>query len=174
MLEASTGEWKDETFTGWDRIFWEDYRPWSADNDERVRTSDTHFMRLKDVFKDAKYSVWGSEGVSFEDPTQGDIGDCWMIAASSVTAQDPERIKEVFLIENLNTAGVYAVKLHMMGIPVTVVVDDYLPFWNNTEDLIYGKEGPDNSLWMPILEKAAAKLFGNYEVMVGGWMGPAI
>ena len=27
---------------------------------------------------------------------------------------------------------------------------------------------------MPILEKAAAKLFGNYEMMVGGWMGPAI
>ena len=97
-----------------------------------------------------------------------------MIAASSVTAQDPERIKEVFLIENLNTAGVYAVKLYMMGIPVTVVVDDYLPFWLDSENLIYGNKGPDNSLWMPILEKAAAKLFGNYEVMVGGWMGPAI
>ena len=97
-----------------------------------------------------------------------------MIAASSVTAQDPDRIKDIFLIEKLNSAGVYSLRLFIMGIPVTVTVDDYLPFWSGTNSLLYGKVGPDGSLWMPILEKAAAKLFGNYEVMVGGWMGPAI
>ena len=62
----------------------------------------------------------------------------------------------------------------MMGIPVTVTVDDYLPFRSGTDYLIYGRPGPDGGLWMPILEKAAAKLFGNYESLVGGWMGPAI
>jgi hypothetical protein len=27
---------------------------------------------------------------------------------------------------------------------------------------------------VPILEKAVAKLFGNYEMLQGGWMGPAV
>lgn len=173
ILEANTGYWKDETFTGWDRIFWDDYRPHRSDEDESPRQYDSEFKRIKDVFGSA-YSLWGHEGITFSDPRQGFIGDCWMIAASSVTAQNPDRIKEIFQIESLNSAGVYAVDLFIMGIPVTVTIDDYLPFWKHTNDLLYAQVGPDHSLWMPILEKAAAKLYGNYEVMVGGWMGPAI
>jgi len=50
-----------------------------------------------------------------------------------------------------------------------------MPFWNNgPEDLVYGKMAVDGAMWMPILEKAAAKLFGNYETLSGGWMGPAV
>ena len=106
---------------------------------------------------------------------QGSLGDCWIIASSSVVAQDPVRIKKIFEVESLNYAGVYAVTLHLMGVPVTITIDDYLPFINKGRDfLLYARNGPDGALWMPILEKAAAKLYGNYEVMVGGNMGPAI
>ena len=80
------------------------------------------------MFDASYYSLWGSEGITFEDPNQGAIGDCWMIAASSVTAQDPDRIKKIFHVESLNSAGVYALDLFVMGIPVTVTVDDYLLF----------------------------------------------
>ena len=80
------------------------------------------------------------------------------------------------MTEGLNSAGVYALQLYIMGIPVTVTVDEYLPFWDGrrADYLIYGQQGVDGALWMPILEKAAAKLFGNYEMLSGGWMGPAI
>jgi len=64
-----------------------------------------------------------------------------------------------------------------MGIPVTVTVDDYLPFWASSwsgTDLIFAKKSSDGALWAPILEKAAAKLFGNYEILEAGNMGPAI
>lgn len=65
--------------------------------------------------------------------------------------------------------------MYLMGIPVTVTVDEFLPFSYRSENgLIYGKPSHDGALWMPILEKAAAKLFGNYELLSGGWMGPAI
>ena len=87
----------------------------------------------------------------------------------------PERIKKIFLTQGLNTAGVYAVQLYVMGIPVTVTVDEFLPMWQPDKDyLIYSQDAVDGALWMPILEKAAAKLFGNYEMMIGGFMGPAI
>lgn len=76
---------------------------------------------------------------------------------------------------DLNKADVYAVNMYIMGIPVTVTVDDYLPFWSASEyGLTYASPSPDKSLWMPILEKAAAKLYGNYEMLSGGWMGPAV
>ena len=37
ILEANTGTWEDESFTGWDRIFWNDYRPHAEDEDESPR-----------------------------------------------------------------------------------------------------------------------------------------
>lgn len=62
-----------------------------------------------------------------------------------------------------------------MGIPVTVSVDEYLPFHSeHPNGLNYGYMSPDKGLWMPIFEKAAAKLYGNYELLSGGFMGPAI
>ena len=61
-----------------------------------------------------------------------------------------------------------------MGMPVTVTVDDYLVFDNGYNSLEFAGLGNDGSLWGPILEKAAAKLYGNYEMLQGGWMGPAV
>jgi len=65
--------------------------------------------------------------------------------------------------------------MYMMGIPVTVTVDEFLPFsYGGESGLVYGGVSPDKAMWMPILEKAAAKLYGNYEMLSGGWMGPAV
>ena len=90
-------------------------------------------------------------------------------------ATDPERIKNIFLTQNLNSAGVYALKFYLLGVPVTVSVDEYLPFsYDSPEGLFYSKKATDGALWMPILEKAAAKMYGNYEMLSGGYMGPAV
>jgi len=80
--------------------------------------------------------MWGETDISFHDPMQGSLGDCWIIASSSVVAQDPVRIKKIFEVESLNYAGVYAVNLHLMGIPVTITIDDYLPFKNQEQDYL--------------------------------------
>ena len=81
----------------------------------------------------------------------------------------------MFLIQELNSAGIYALKLYVMGIPVTVSVDEFLPFNKESEyGLFYGKFSPDKGLWMPILEKAAAKLYGNYEMLYAGYAGAGI
>ena len=63
----------------------------------------------------------------------------------------------------------------MMGIPVTVTVDDnFVFYYPDGADFEYGRPSWDGAVWLPILEKAVAKLYGNYEMMVGGWMGPAV
>lgn len=119
--------------------------------------------------------MFGTEGIQPSDAVQGGLGDCWIHAAAAAVATDPRRIERLFEVTELNTAGVYAVNMYVMGIPVTVTVDDFLPMWSASErGLIYGGPSPDKSLWMPILEKAAAKFYGNYEMLSGGWMGPAV
>ena len=53
--------------------------------------------------------------------------------------------------------GIYGVNFYTLGIPQTVIIDDWLPVtsWYS-------------ALWVPLLEKAFAKLQGNYEHLVAG------
>ena len=42
-------------------------------------------------------------------------------------SEKPDRINDIFKIEEKNSAGVYAMKMWLLGMPITVVLDDYLP-----------------------------------------------
>ena len=76
----------------------------------------------------------------------------------------------------LNAAGAYAVNFYSLGVPHTVVVDDYLPTqkvlddqtWKMVPGTIFTKISEDGALWPSILEKAFAKFHGNYKHIVGG------
>jgi hypothetical protein len=48
------------------------------------------------------------------------------------------------------------------GIYQEVVVDDYVPVGNNSHPL-FAKPTKKNEIWVMILEKCWAKLFGSYE-----------
>lgn len=84
--------------------------------------------RITQMFGSNKYSMWGTNGIELVDPNQGSLGDCWFVAAASAVAQTPGRIRSLFMTDELNENGVYTVQLYSMGIPVTVTVDDRLPF----------------------------------------------
>lgn len=77
------------------------------------------------------------------------------------------RMKAAFLTQNFNRAGIQAVKLYVRGIPMVIVVDDYLPLYNG--GLLFNRMASDGSLWSVIMEKAFAKLNGNYEFINEGW-----
>ena len=42
-------------------------------------------------------------------------------------AENPDRLKSIFLIDAKNSANIYAFKLYALGVPVTITVDDHLP-----------------------------------------------
>lgn len=113
--------------------------------------------------------MWGYKSVSFDDVEQGGLGDCWLAAAASAIAQDPHRLKSIFKVRETNKAGVYAFQMYNLGTPVTVTIDDYLPFDKYFAlMLLYGGESDDMGIWFPLLEKAAAKFLGNYQAISGG------
>ena len=144
IIEANTGQWTDDTFTFPDAIFWKDMRPSNPVDDQSKKASTTEAVRLSEVF-DEWYSLWGYTQISPKDAIQGYLGDCWMHAAAAVVAKDPKRVKKIFLTEGINTAGVYALQLYMLGIPVSVTIDEYLLFedksdfwdWGPKYELVY-------------------------------------
>ncbi len=94
------------------------------------------------------------------------LGNCWFLAAASSLAEQPQRMEKVFLNNkaDLNDAGIYGVNLYSLGVPHTVIVDDYVPHfeWNGKTMSPFSKISRDNAMWMQILEKAFAKYHGNY------------
>lgn len=72
-----------------------------------------------------------------------------------------------WLTKSFNSAGVLAVQLYIGGVPTTITIDDYLPYYNN--QLIFNRKGPENDLWGVMLEKVWAKINGNYENINFGW-----
>ena len=83
-------------------------------------------------------------------------------------------MEKVFVNDSVSANGIYGVNFYTLGVPHTVIVDDFLPL--NKE--LYrdegkvttngAKVGKDGSIWPTILEKAYAKYHGNYVHMVGG------
>jgi Calpain family cysteine protease len=45
----------------------------------------------------------------------------------SALAEDPERVKNVFITQKFNSAGIYLVLFYVNGILTPVTVDDYFP-----------------------------------------------
>jgi len=58
--------------------------------------------------------------------------------------------------------------MYIRGRPYTVTIDDYLPTYNGA--LIFeNADANDKNVWSALLEKAFAKVVGNYEYINDGW-----
>ena len=82
------------------------------------------------------------------------------MAAMGVVGQYPEMLEDMFLVKEVNQKGIYAVRFYIRGKPWVVTVDDEFLFYYG--HLRFAKQGDNNSLWGPILEKAWAKVKGSY------------
>jgi calpain-15 len=91
------------------------------------------WKRIKDVYGDGTYSLFGSNGVTPKDIYQGSIGNCWFMSALSAIAEKPNRVESMFLNNQIEPTGVYGVNLYALGVPHTVLVDDFIPGydWND-------------------------------------------
>ncbi len=70
----------------------------------------------------------------------------------------------------MNQQGIYRLNVCVSGRPKQIVVDDYLPvFEDNTNRTAYAK-AQQGALWVLLLEKAYAKLKGGYNNIVSGFV----
>ena len=76
-------------------------------------------------------------------------------------------IERLFLTDKYNSFGCYAVILNYNGEWAIINVDDYFPFMKSKNQLLFSKS-EKNEMWLMILEKAYAKLYGSYENIQNG------
>ena len=60
---------------------------------------------------------------------QGEIGNCYMIAAMASIAAEAGDVAGLFKYTDTNDAGIYGVQLFVNGIKEIVIVDDFVPVY---------------------------------------------
>ena len=134
----------------------------------RMWKDNTEWKRPEEVYGKGNYCVFAR--VEADDVTQGNLGNCYFLASLSALAENPYRIKNLFHTRTVTESGAYAVKLYVNGEPVDIVIDDYFPYDVRPEKdtWMFSRDTTENEIWVQILEKAYAKVFGSYEVVEGG------
>lgn len=136
----------------------------------RAAPADIVWKRPGEIVSDPRFFT---EGSSADDFSQGSLGNCWFVAACACIAERKNLLRKIVPdIEQQDWgkgrkyAGIFHFKFWQCGEWVDVVIDDYLP--TRQGRLIYMHSKSRNEFWSALLEKAYAKLFGDYESLVAG------
>ena len=119
-----------------------------------------------------------SGGIEPDDIHQGQLGNCYLLAAMAACASNTRLIEDLIVEDHFSDVGLIGVKFFKEGRWVTVVVDAMLPcipygengwcpiFCRPSDEIVHG--AAEKELWCCYMEKAFAKLFGSYESLHGG------
>lgn len=137
-------------------------------------TSGVSWTRAGSFFpKSSGYSLFTGDaatGINISDSIQGSLGDCWMISTLASMAEVPARLFNAFNPKSYgNRAGIYSINMYNLGVPVSIVIDDYLPIVTSWGDNNFMWMNSQKELWPIFAEKAFAKLMGNYRTIEGGF-----
>lgn len=152
--------------------------------------------RVEWIYENPSFVV---DGYSSSDVRQGGNGDCWWIAAVA-TLCSLEKLMDKVCVARDEECGVYGFVFHRDGEWVSTVIDDNLYLTNEDFDvygdtydasgekerkykknnqtgsdaLYFAKCADPNETWLPLLEKAYAKVHGDYKAISGGVSGEAV
>ena len=129
-----------------------------------------------------KTASWCTNGVLFKknsnsvDIVQGKLGDCWLLGAFSMLAQRRDLLHRCFWkLDAFKEYGIFVCRITKGFVTHYVIIDDRLPVFDCINgQLCFARCGDPNELWVPLLEKAYAKLHQSYDALIGGSVDEAL
>eukprot|EP00762_Andalucia_godoyi_P008646 ANDGO_04571.mRNA.1 Calpain len=109
-----------------------------------------------------------TDGIEPGDVQQGQLGDCWFLSAQSVLALRDDLLRSVIVSWDQQT-GKCVFRFTKFGEVREVVIDDRLPC-TAQGSLLFASGLDPNEFWVPLMEKAYAKLHKNYGNLCGGFI----
>jgi calpain-15 len=136
-------------------------------------TSAYTWKKMADQFPQSSgYALFQNDvmsSINIDDTIQGYLGDCWVLSTIAAAAEKPVRVWRMFDTKTYNSAGIYSIRFYELGVPISVVIDDYLPI-SGTQNLFVKANTPQKETWPLLIEKAFSKIHGNFHAIEGGWM----
>jgi len=88
-----------------------------------------------------------------------------MVALALITER-PKMLEHIVLTKTINNQGIYLIRICHTGLWKTVIVDDCFPCTEYHQLAL--SQAHQRQLYVPLIEKACAKLFGSYADLIGG------
>ena len=125
-----------------------------------------HLRRISDLLN---HTTVISDYIKPYDIEEGLLKNAYFLSALAILAEDPSLVKRLFLTEEANKVGMYALWLNENGTWKPTLLDDYIPCsYRSGSYFPLFAQSVNDELWVSLLEKAYAKIHGSYANIEGG------